>query len=173
MKGIITRLVLLCAFSGIVFAQTEVQYRVHMTGKGWQDGWSSNGSTAGTTGEKRYLEAIQMKVAGLGAKAKISYQTYIAEDKYWTDWMSKGEVSGTTGKGKALTALKIKLENANGYKVKYRIHVSGSGWQEWVNNGELASAPGDDYKDKGYSIEALEVALVAPPPPKPPTKPKM
>lgn len=37
----------------------SIMYRVHVSGKGWMP-WAYNGETAGTTGESRAIEAIQI-----------------------------------------------------------------------------------------------------------------
>lgn len=75
------------------------KYRAHVQNHGWQ-GWNQNGTIAGTTGQNKAIEAIQIKLEGMD-KYTIEYQVHI-QDYGWSAWMIDGEVAGTTGKGKAL-----------------------------------------------------------------------
>ena len=53
-----------------------VTYRVHVQKDGWKQGWVKNGKSAGTTGEAKRLEAIQIKVEG-DKNLGIEYKTHI------------------------------------------------------------------------------------------------
>jgi uncharacterized protein YjdB len=129
---------MVCCLGSVAYAQANIVYKVHMKDKGWQEGWTMDGKTAGTVGESRQLEAVQIKLQSL--KGNLRYQVYVPKDHYWTDWKKDNEKAGTTNEGKAISALKIELKNAGGYGVKYRAHISGSGWSEWISNGQTVGS---------------------------------
>ena len=45
--------------TGEISKQYDIEYRVYVEGKGWQDR-KQNGEIAGTTGESRQIEAIEI-----------------------------------------------------------------------------------------------------------------
>ena len=44
-------------------ARNGIEYRAHVQSYGWQD-WKKNGETAGTTGQTKRLEAVQIRLTG-------------------------------------------------------------------------------------------------------------
>lgn len=75
-----------------------------MQDKGWSD-WAKNGETAGTTGESRRIEAIEIK-----SNKNLVAQEHI-QDVGWMP-ISKGKEIriGTEGKSLRLEAFKIEIE---------------------------------------------------------------
>jgi hypothetical protein len=133
----------------------KVEYSVHASGLGWT-GVSSDGSQAGTTGQRRQLEAIRVKVSSEIAGG-IRYNVH-ASGIGWTSWSSNNEQAGTTGQNRSLEAVRIELTGdlSKQYDVLYRVHMSGIGWSGWSMNGEQSGTTGQSRR-----IEAIEIKLAA------------
>lgn len=87
---------------------SQISYRVNVAGKGWMD-WVSSGELAGTTGENRQIEAIEIKLTGeLAKKYNVVYRVHMAS-KCWGKWVKNGELAGTTGENRRIEAIEIKL----------------------------------------------------------------
>ena len=67
---------------------------------GWLD-WVASGQVAGTTGESRRMEAIQIV-------GPVQYRAHV-QDIGWMDWVNSGETAGTVGQSKRLEAIEIKM----------------------------------------------------------------
>ena len=132
----------------------EIQYRTHVQTYGWQD-WKTDGETAGTTGEAKRLEAVEIRLDE-AYNGGVTYRTHI-QTYGWQDWVSDGQQSGTTGKAKRLEAIEIQLTGAAAekYDVFYRVHIQSYGWLGWAKNGETAGSVGHAKR-----LEALEIRLL-------------
>ena len=140
----------------VVRQTPSVNYSTHVQDIGWQ-GYVKGGSTAGTTGQSKRLEAIRIKLSNnTSYKGTIQYQTHI-QDIGWQGWKMNDEMSGTSGQSKRLEAIRIKLtdELAENYDIYYRVHAQSFGWLGWAKNGESAGTAGYSYR-----LEAIEVKLV-------------
>ena len=140
----------------VVRQTPSVNYSTHVQDIGWQ-GYVKGGSTAGTTGQSKRLEAIRIKLSNnTSYKGTIQYQTHI-QDIGWQGWKMKDDTSGTSGQSKRLEAIRIKLtdELAENYDIYYRVHAQSFGWLGWAKNGESAGTAGYSYR-----LEAIEVKLV-------------
>ena len=140
----------------VVRQTPSVNYSTHVQDIGWQ-GYVKDGSTAGTTGQSKRLEAIRIKLSNnTSYKGRIQYQTHI-QDIGWQGWKMNDEMSGTSGQSKRLEAIRIKLtdELAENYDIYYRVHAQEFGWLGWAKNGESAGTAGYSYR-----LEAIEVKLV-------------
>jgi TolB-like protein len=84
----------------------KVEYSVHASGLGWT-GVLSDGTQAGTTGQKRQLEAIRVKVSSEVAGG-IRYNVHTSGIG-WTSWSSNNEQAGTTGQCRQIEAIQIQL----------------------------------------------------------------
>lgn len=83
-------------------------YRTHVQTYGWQ-GWKFDGQMAGTSGESKRLEAIQIQLTGEIAKYyDVYYQTHIQKFG-WSGWASNGEMCGSAGYAYRLEGIRIKL----------------------------------------------------------------
>ncbi len=147
----------------------SVQVRAHVSDIGWQ-GWTS--STAGTTGQSKHIEALQIRLSGNMANKYDIYYRVHAANFGWMKWAKNGESAGTEGYGYNLEAVQIKLvkkgssapsesgANVNyafskaPIRINYQAHVQDIGWQATVNNGGTAGTTG-----KSKRIEALNVSL--------------
>lgn len=83
-----------------------VSYRAHVANVGWQ-GTVSNGAMAGTTGQSRQIEAIQISLTGNAAnRFDIYYRVYV-QDFGWLGWAKNGATAGTTSCGLRVEAFEI------------------------------------------------------------------
>ena len=135
---------------------TGINYRAHAQTCDWM-GWESNGQRAGTVGEAKRLEALELRLAGLGVLGGVRYRSHIQSSGWEKEWKQDGAVSGTTKQRKRLEAVQIELtgEAAERYDIYYRAHVQGCGWLDWAKNGESAGSEG-----LAKRMEAVEVRLV-------------
>lgn len=133
----------------------HISYNVHIQDIGWQ-GWKQEGESAGTTGQKKQLEAIQIKLPNLGESGNVQYRAHV-QNIGWQDWKQNGETAGTTGEKLRLEAIEIKLtgEVSEKYDIYYRVHSQEFGWLGWAKNGETAGTIGYCYR-----AEAIEIILV-------------
>ena len=83
----------------------SVFYRAHVAGEGWLPE-VHDGQTAGTTGEARQMEAVQIRTTG--GFCTLEYRVHMAE-KGWSPWSRNGETAGTTGEGRRIEAVEIRL----------------------------------------------------------------
>lgn len=142
-----------------------IEYRVHSQTYGWMD-WMRNGQQAGTTGQGKRLEAIQIRLTGeLADKYDIYYRAH-CQTYGWLDWAKNGEKAGTLGYAKRMEALEIRLvergaeapgNTASAYKypeLSYQAHVQSIGWQSEKFNGQTAGVTG-----KSKRMEAIKIKL--------------
>ncbi len=86
-----------------------IEYQAHVQEIGWMD-WVSAGSSAGTIGEGKGIEAVSMRLTGeLANYYTISYAATIEEYGDLQGWVGSEEVAGTTGESKGITLLRVKL----------------------------------------------------------------
>ena len=132
-----------------VDANNRIEYKAMVQNEGWQP-TKVNGQTAGTTGQKKRLEALWIKYTGKGKLTFSSHIQYLG----WTSDRTSGEVTGTVDMAYRMEAIKIKLEGAD-KEIQYRVHVEGIGWTKWCTNNEVAGTIGQSKR-----IEAIEIKLV-------------
>ena len=135
-----------------------VSYMTHVQSYGNQ-GWVSDGSISGTSGEGKRLEAISIKVnnAELGnISGGIAYKTHV-QSIGWQDWRYNGQAAGTSGQGKRLEAIQIQLTGqlAKYYDVYYRVHAQSYGWLGWAKNGAYAGTAGQAKR-----LEAIQIIII-------------
>ena len=83
--------------------QDSINYEAHVENIGWM-GVVGNGSTAGTTGQGKRLEALKIWVPN----SSIRYKGHV-ENIGWQNWVKDGAIAGTTGKGLRMEAIEIRL----------------------------------------------------------------
>ena len=133
-----------------------LSYRAHSQNKGWLS-WTSDGGTAGTTGQSLRAEAFQAKVSGGSISGGITYRAHV-QDTGWQSWVADGATAGTTGQSLRVEAVQIALTGdlANSYDIYYRVHAANLGWMGWTKNGETAGTT-----NLSIPIEAIQIKLVA------------
>ncbi|MDO4473074.1 MAG: hypothetical protein Q4B75_00250 [Eubacteriales bacterium] len=138
------------------FRSTKISYRTHVQSYGWQS-YVYDGSSSGTIGQSKRLEAIQIKKANNECSGSIEYRTHIQTYGWENTWKCDGQISGTSGQSKRLEAIQIRLTGEMGekYDVYYRVHAQTYGWLGWAKNGEEAGTQGQAKR-----LEAIEIVLV-------------
>lgn len=121
---------------------SKLKYRAHVQDIGWQD-WVHDGEVAGTTGESKRMEAIQIDYPDVEAKAHI-------QDYGWVDYgkITKDTVIGTTGESKRLECLCLKGN------FEYRVHLQDSGWSCWTKADGICTL---GSVGESLRIEAIEI----------------
>ena len=132
-----------------------VSYKTHVQTYGWQN-YVKDGQMAGTTGEAKRLEGINIKLDNQDYSGDIEYRTHV-QSYGWLDYVKNNEMSGTTGEAKRLEAIQIRLtgEMAEHYDVYYRVHAQKFGWLGWAKNDEPAGTAAYAYR-----LEGIEIKLV-------------
>mgnify|MGYP004657457403 FL=1 len=147
-----------------------LSYRVHAQSYGWMN-WvdaNTNGASpsamiagrqfAGTTGQGKRLEAIQIRLTGeLAEHYDVLYRVH-CQTYGWSTWCRNGATAGTTGKAKRLESIEIKLiEKADAdlsASIRYSVHAQTYGWMNTVSDGTLAGTTGEAKR-----LEAIKIAL--------------
>lgn len=152
--------------------QYDIYYRVHSQTYGWLD-WAKNGQKAGSLAYAKRLEALEICLvekdgAAPGETAdhyrypKISYEAH-SQSYGWRGETFDNAVAGVTGQAKRMEALKISLPDTGDTqgdgtsKIRYRVYLQGTGWQDWKENGATAGTTGQERR-----IEAIEMHLEGP-----------
>ena len=130
-----------------------INYDACLQNAGWM-GWRISDQEAGSSGQRRKLEAFKIKLSDTVKNESVQYSLHL-QDVGWTDWVSDGEVQGIAGGNKRIEAIQIKLKNGTEYDVQYRVHVQDIGWMDWKKNGEVAGTTGQLKR-----IEAIQIKLV-------------
>ena len=137
------------------YYQHTINYQTHVQSIGWQEP-VSDGELAGTTGESKRIEAIQIVLYDQKYEGDIEYRVHV-QSIGWQDYKENGELAGTTGESKRIEAIQIRLTGdiSDVYDVYYRVHAQKYGWLGWAKNDEMAGTSG-----YGYRLEALEIKLL-------------
>ena len=150
--------------------EDAIEYRVHCQTHGDME-WVQDGAVAGTVGEKKRMEAIQIRLKGeLAEQYDVYYRVYCAS---FGDmgWAKNGEWAGTSGYAKAIEAITILLVEKGSAEapeqigrsyitptskgtVTYVSHVQTYGWLDSVADGAMSGTQG-----KSKRMEALKIYL--------------
>lgn len=116
----------------------------------------SNGTSLGTAGTGKRLEAVSISLSGGTVSGSVQYRAHVQKEG-WQSWVSDGSLAGTTGLSRRMEAIEVKLSGdiANYCDVWYRVYVEKYGWLGWAKNGQMAGTTGISYR-----IESIEVRLV-------------
>lgn len=128
--------------------------KANCSGLGWQAS-VGNGGVAGTVGQNRAMEAMQLSLSDSSMSGGISYSAHVSNIG-WQSAVSDGATSGTVGQGQQIQAVKINLTGdvSNYFDVWYRVHVSNYGWLGWTKNGSPAGTT-----KLGIPVQALQVKI--------------
>jgi hypothetical protein len=86
----------------------DIEYRAHVANIGWM-AWVGPAFTAGTTGQARQLEAVQVRLSGASALAySVECRAHVANIG-WLPWVRDGATCGTTGQGRRAEAVQLRL----------------------------------------------------------------
>lgn len=129
--------------------------KANCSGLGWQTAVGNDG-VAGTVGQNRAMEAMQLSLSDSSISGGISYSAHVSNIG-WQSAVSDGVTSGTVGQGQQMQAVKISLTGdvSNYFVVWYRVHISDYGWLGWTKNGSPAGTT-----KLGIPVQALQVKIV-------------
>ncbi|MDO4796878.1 MAG: InlB B-repeat-containing protein [Coriobacteriales bacterium] len=127
------------AFS-VKLSQGSIEYRAHVQNHGWMD-WQKDGKKAGTTGESRRMEAMQMRLDTETAKNFSVWYRVHSQHLDWMGWAKDGEPAGTVNQSKRVEAYEVQIlpkgqtpADYDANKSAFRTaatgkgHVQGTGW---------------------------------------------
>lgn len=152
--------------SGNLKQNYDIYYRAHVQDKGWM-AWQKNNSVAGTVGESKRLEALEVKLVAKASDFSsqtdhsflemkhpgLSYQTYLQKDG-WKPTVLEGQLGGSIGLSKSIKAIKLNLGSTALGNIEYRTFLNGSGWQTVVNSGRESNVPNESQQ-----VEAIQMRL--------------
>ncbi|MGL4662909.1 MAG: CAP domain-containing protein, partial [Culicoidibacterales bacterium] len=146
----------------------DISYATHIQNIGWQEA-RTNDQISGTTGQSLRMEAMRINLTGEIAKQyDVYYRTHI-ENFGWLGWSKNGENAGSEGRGLRMEAIEVRLvkkgdtsiKTGNGFvgkpnnpSVNYSAHVQNIGWQNYVNDGQVAGTFG-----RGLRVESFRMNL--------------
>ena len=135
--------------------KNSLSYQAHVADIGWQK-YVLDGTTAGTTGKGKQIEALRIQITNKEYTGNIEYRAHVS-DIGWQKYVTEGSLAGTTGKNKQIEAISIRLTGKmeENYDVYYRVHSADFGWLGWTKNGKNAGSEGYNKR-----IEAVQVELV-------------
>lgn len=125
----------------------QIQYRVHMKDIGWGD-FVHNGEIAGTVGESRRIEAINIDYQGQ-IKAKV-HLANIGWNNYGI--ISKDTILGTVGQNRQIECLCLEGN------FEYRVHIQYYGWSAWTKADGIVTL---GTVGKSLSLEAIQIKLLS------------
>lgn len=140
-----------------------IKYRAHVANVGWQS-FVSNGTVAGTTGQKNPIEAVEIELTGENADMyDIYYRAHVAEIG-WLDWAKNGESAGSSGCSTPIQAIQIVVvtagQSAPGSTnlpyfekatVNYQTSTAQNGWATTVKNGAVSGTTGQSLVVESFS----------------------
>jgi V8-like Glu-specific endopeptidase len=128
-----------------------ISYRAHVQDVGYQAAVVNN-AVAGTTGQSKRLEGLQI---WLNNGDSICYTAYV-QDIGWQPEACDGQLAGTVETGQRIEAIRIRyvppLTPTN--VVHYRVYLQGTGWQAWKTNNAIAGTIGESRR-----VEAIQIYL--------------
>ncbi|MCI8293911.1 MAG: hypothetical protein HFH53_10340 [Hespellia sp.] len=149
-----------------------VEYQAHSQSRGWM-GWKQNGEIAGTTGQGKRLEALQIRLTGaLAEQYDVYYRVHSA--KWGTlGWAKNGEIAGTVGYYKSIESFEVKvvqkgspdapvqnmrscLDIGKIGALNYSVSLKDEGWQSETGNNGIVGVTG-----QSKTIEALKMQIAS------------
>ncbi len=143
-----------------------IAYTVHVQDLGWIMGEGDyyagdffyDGEVAGTSGQSKRLEGIQIYLYGeLAEYYTVQYQVHIQDYGDAQGFVSEGSIAGTTGESKRLEEVQIKLVKIDysysDISVNYRVHRQDYGWESsYAKDGATSGTTGESKRLEGIEI---------------------
>ena len=139
----------------------DVIYQVYAGGKWWSE--IKNYNTINSNG---YAGSFGKEISGIRVRLSngntVTVRSHIS-GKPRTDWLAAvtkwdGSSDGYSGwKGKPTDCVSMK---ADGYTLKYRVHVKGGNWLAWVSKYDIANYDNGLAGIYGKPIDAIQIAVV-------------
>lgn len=153
-----------------------IKLRAHVQGIGWQN-WISveadsctvngnidNKNYAGTMGQSKRIEAIEIALTGeLAKEYDVLYRVH-GQSYGWQSAKSNGETAGSIGQRKRIEAIEIVIVEKNASvsaKLSYSVHSQSYGWMNTITvapgQGDSSTIAGTIGKSK--RLEAMKIEL--------------
>lgn len=109
-----------------------------------------DGSSAGTSGQNRPLEAVTLDLVNPPPGATIRYRVHM-QGQGWMAWVNENQTAGLPGSGMRMEAIEVQLINwPSDWQLQYDAHVQSYGWQGWIDAPFTAGTVG-----QGLRVESL------------------
>ena len=146
LSGLLLALTLLFGVAPSAVAEPiHVNVRGHVQNIGWL-GWVADSQTAGTTGQRLRMEAIELR----GGVGEVSAHV---QDIGWIPAVPNGTTAGTTGLSLRMEAIRV-ASDVPGWRIECRAHVEDLGWMPWVADGQTCGTTG-----RSKRLEAVQLRL--------------
>ena len=139
----------------------SVVYSTYMQTYKGNQGWVTNGTIAGATGEGKRLEQIQIKLVPKDQQTEqptVSYRMYRDKYKWPSKWYKDGQTAGVVSGGKQKHEGLMMSVDGSKYtgNIQYRVRGQGYSWTAWnTKNAKV----GQYKKTNGKRMEEIEVKL--------------
>ena len=137
--------------------ESIITSRYHLSGdnKDLSSECIENSIVIGQKGSGKSIESYSIQFnSPEGKDITIAYRSHI-QGYGWFQWSPSGtEITSEQKAGIESIQIMLSGKDAFMYDVSYRIAAVGQDWQEWVTNGAIAGAPGQNL-----SIETIEIKL--------------
>lgn len=144
----------------------SIEYTAYVENDGWQN-WATNSNIAGTEGQGKQIEGINMRLTGELANDYNLYYRVHVQILGWLPWAANGNAAGTLGYGYRIEAIEAQLvhhsqqgpSTGDSYVEKAptilaNTHVARKGWLGEENASIQTGTTGE-----GLSIQALQLRL--------------
>ena len=145
----------------------NIQYRVSLSGTGWQS-WTSPGTSAGI--KNKTIQGLQIRLTGeLAAKYNVWYCVNV-QGYGWLNWTSNGTTAGALSLSRGIRNIRIRilpkgvkapanygkfaLAGFSSQKLSYSAYLPGIGWTAEYSSGKTCGKAGSNRR-----IEALKISL--------------
>lgn len=138
----------------------DVIYQAYVDGK-----WLSEIKNYNNTNTKGYAGILGKEISGLRVKLSngktITIRSHISgkPKSIWLSEIAKWDNTskGYSGiKGKGIDCVSMK---ADGYKIKYRVHVKGGEWLSWISKYDIGDSKNGVAGIYGKPIDAIQIAV--------------
>lgn len=117
----------------------DVEYRVHVQDYGWLP-WKKNGDMSGTVGEKKRIEAIQIRLTGeMEENADVYYRVHSSYVD-WLGWAKNGSLAGTETMSQQAEAMEIRLikkGEETGLYATEKSYLKGINWKNILTSAHI------------------------------------
>lgn len=133
----------------------SVSYQGYLQNIGWQKA-AVDGGLCGATRGRTVFQGLKIGMTNAPAGMHLLYRVYSGGS--WQSWAYDGNPLQLSGNKAAVMALQAELtgQNAQFYSIKYRVYITGAGWDKWRSDGATAGVTKGNYK-----ISAICVKIVA------------
>lgn len=133
--------------------QTSIGLKVIVHLQGLGDRAFGPNEYAGTRGQSRRLEALQIEIEPPIPGLNIQYMAHVSGIGD-TPWLNGGELAGVRGQAKRIEGFAIRLTGpeAENYDVFYNAHIEKVGDSPVVSNGQYCGTKGKSLRVEGMKV---------------------